>query len=124
MDGGSVWCARGNFFTEHHYHKMTTKKKTPAKKKAPPVAAAAPCSASELADRIANEIGQGFRLPNSGMGDGYCPIFDKFTDPDHGKRCTAFQPNVKGHASPEHAPKIDQTASSASHVPTCYPSSD
>ena len=35
---------------------MTTKKKTPAKKKAPPVAAAAPCSASELADRIADEI--------------------------------------------------------------------
>jgi len=31
---------------------------------------------------------------NSGMGDGYCPIFDKFTDPDHGKRCTAFQPNA------------------------------
>jgi len=28
------------------------------------------------------------------MGDGYCPIFDKFTDPDHGKRCTAFQPNA------------------------------
>jgi hypothetical protein len=67
MDGGSVWCARGNFFTEHHYHKMTTKKKTPAKKKAPPVAAAAPCSASELADRIANEIGQGFRLPNASV---------------------------------------------------------
>jgi len=33
-------------------------------------------------------------------------------------------PNVKGHASPEHATKIDQTASSASHVPTCYPFSD
>ena len=31
---------------------------------------------------------------NSGMGDGYCPIFDKFTDPDHGKRCTAFLPNT------------------------------
>jgi hypothetical protein len=28
------------------------------------------------------------------MGDGYCQIFDKFTDPDHGKRCTAFQPNI------------------------------
>jgi len=35
---------------------MTTKKKTPAKKKAPPVAAATPCSASELAARIADEI--------------------------------------------------------------------
>jgi len=31
---------------------------------------------------------------NSGMGDGYCPIFDKFTDPDHGKHCTAFQLNT------------------------------
>jgi hypothetical protein len=31
--------------------------------------------------------------------------------------------NVKGHASPEHAPKIDQTASSASHVPPCSLSS-
>jgi len=31
--------------------------------------------------------------------------------------------NVKGHASPEHAPKIDQTASSASHVPPCSGSS-
>jgi len=34
---------------------------------------------------------------NSGMGDGYCQIFDKITDPDHGKRCTAFQPNVPHH---------------------------
>jgi hypothetical protein len=34
-----------------------------------------------------------------------------------------FQANVKGHASPGHAPKIDQTASSASHVPTCSLSS-
>jgi len=32
---------------------------------------------------------------NSGMGDGYCPILDKFTDPDHGKHCTAFQPNAE-----------------------------
>ena len=31
--------------------------------------------------------------------------------------------NVRGHASPEHAPKIDQTASSASHVPPCSLSS-
>jgi hypothetical protein len=36
---------------------------------------------------------------NSGMGDGYCQIFDKFTDPDHGKRCTAFQPNDPAMAS-------------------------
>jgi len=34
-----------------------------------------------------------------------------------------FLSNVKGHASPEHAPKIDQTASSASHVPPCCASS-
>jgi hypothetical protein len=32
------------------------------------------------------------------MGDGYCPIFDKFTDPDHGKRCTAFEPNSQAQA--------------------------
>jgi hypothetical protein len=32
---------------------------------------------------------------NSGIGDGYCQIFDKFTDPDHGKRCTAFEPNAQ-----------------------------
>jgi hypothetical protein len=32
-------------------------------------------------------------------------------------------PNVKGHASPEHAPKINQTASSASHAPSCSLSS-
>jgi hypothetical protein len=37
--------------------------------------------------------------------------------------CNQFLPNVKGHASPEHAPKIDQTASSASHVPPCSLSS-
>ena len=30
---------------------------------------------------------------NSGMGDGYCAIFDKFTDPDHGQRCTGFLHN-------------------------------
>jgi hypothetical protein len=35
----------------------------------------------------------------------------------------APEPNVKGHASPEHTPKIDQTASSASHVPPCSLSS-
>ena len=35
-----------------------------------------------------------------------------------------YPENVKGHASPEHAPKIDQTASSASHEPACSPSSD
>jgi hypothetical protein len=34
-----------------------------------------------------------------------------------------FPENVKGHASPENAPKIDHTASLASHVPACYPSS-
>lgn len=37
---------------------------------------------------------------NSAMGDGYCPIFDKFTDPDHGKRCTAFQANTPDHPPP------------------------
>jgi len=35
---------------------------------------------------------------NSGMGDGYCPIFDKFTDPDHGNRCTAFETNAKAES--------------------------
>ena len=28
---------------------------------------------------------------NSGMSDGYCVTFDKFTDPDHGNKCTSFQ---------------------------------
>lgn len=39
---------------------------------------------------------------NSGMGDGFCPIFDKFTDPDHGKRCTGFLQNENSAATAAH----------------------
>jgi hypothetical protein len=34
--------------------------------------------------------------PCKGPELGYCPIFDKLTRHNHGKRCTAYAPNASG----------------------------